>query len=212
LEWLHEDGNWSNKKIYIARFLHKDLVRRTDGADFERSDYYNNPNLYESCFYEYLQYISFLIQGIYWEPKFPRTITRDELKEAVEEKRCKLMGICDVSADYEGSIEMTSRFTSIEEPFLVYDALSKGWKEKISEASGSGDILFHCVDHLPAEMPKEASNYFGSNMLPFVEGIVNSPTNEPFEESNTLPAEIKNAVITANGQLTPNFKYIQILR
>jgi len=122
------------------------------------------------------------------------------------------MGICDISADYEGSIEMTSRFTSIEEPFLIYDALSKGWKEKIAEASGPGDILFHCVDHLPAEMPKEASNYFGQNMLPFVEAIVDSNFNAPWEEQTDLPTEIRNAVITCHGELTPNYKYIAELR
>lgn len=75
------------------------------------------------------------------------------------------MGVCDISADYEGSLEFTRRFNSIEEPFLLYDSTlgDKGeFKQKISDAiDGDNCILYHCVDHLPAEMPKESSNHFG---------------------------------------------------
>ena len=70
-----------------------------------------------------MKYISFLINGIYWEPKFPRVLNNRELKEAKETGECRLMGVCDISADYNGSIEFTSKFTSIEEPFLVWDAV-----------------------------------------------------------------------------------------
>ena len=35
-------------------------------------------------------------------------------------------------------------------------------------------ILFHSVDHLPAEMPKEASNHFGSQLIPFVKAVATS--------------------------------------
>lgn len=43
-------------------------------------------------------------------------------------------------------------------------------------------ILFHSVDHLPAEMPKEASNHFGERLFPFVEAVVDSDPTKPFEE------------------------------
>lgn len=91
------------------------------------------------------------------------------------------MGVCDISADYEGSIEFTSRFTSIEEPFLLYDPISETFKEKIAEA-GKNDILFHSVDHLPAEMPKEASNHFGERLMPFVVAVANSDQTLPFDK------------------------------
>ena len=87
----------------------------------------------------------------------------------------------DISADYEGSIDFTSRFTSIEEPFLLYNPQSGTFKEKIGEMA-ENDILFHSVDHLPAEMPKEASNHFGSCLMPFVERVVKSDFSLPFAE------------------------------
>ena len=90
------------------------------------------------------------------------------------------MGVTDISADYEGSIEFTSRFTSIEEPFLLYNPINMTFKEKIAEMD-TNDILFHSVDHLPAEMPKEASHHFGSKLLPFVEQVVRSDIKKPFD-------------------------------
>ena len=70
------------------------------------------------------------------------------------------------------------------------------------------DILFTSVDHLPAEMPREASNHFGSRLMPFVEAVVRSDISREFAEQSDLPVEIRNAVITAKGSLTPDYAYI----
>jgi len=48
-------------------------------------------------------------------------VTEEGIKEAQTRGRNSLLGVCDISADYAGCIEFTKRFTSIEEPFLVYD-------------------------------------------------------------------------------------------
>lgn len=91
------------------------------------------------------------------------------------------MGCTDISADYAGSIEFTTRFTSIEEPFLLYDPIKMTFKEKISEM-GPNDILYTSVDHLPAEMPVEASKHFGSKLFPFVEAVLKSNFKKSFDE------------------------------
>ena len=142
-------------------------MKRIDGKPYEKHDYRNNSHEYVDNFKNYLDCVSWLINGIYWEAKYPRVLSRDDFKKQVLAGKNKLMGLTDISADYEGSIEFTSRFTSIEEPFLLYDPINITFKEKISEFSGD-EILFHSVDHLPAEMPKEASNHFGSKLMPFI--------------------------------------------
>lgn len=58
------------------------MVKRKDGKPFDKKDYYANPNMYETKFSEYMSYIHFLINGIYWEAKYPRVLTTDELKDA----------------------------------------------------------------------------------------------------------------------------------
>lgn len=187
------------------------MARHTDGRAFDKKHYYAHPEEYEGYFEEYLPYVQFLVQDIYWEAKYPRTLTSAGLADAVKNKKSRFMGLTDVSADYEGSIEFTSRFTSIEEPFLLYNPIDMTFKEKISEMA-EHDILFHSVDHLPAEMPKEASNHFGSKLMPFIERVVKSDFTKPFVEQTDLPAEIEGAIITCHGALTPNYEYIAKLR
>jgi len=52
-------------------------------------------------------------------------LTKESYRKAVESGKCRLMGVSDISADECGSIEFTSRFTSIEEPFLLYNPLTE---------------------------------------------------------------------------------------
>lgn len=74
-------------------------------------------------------------------------------------------------------------------------------------------MLFHSVDHLPAEMPREASNHFGSKLLPFVLPVCKSDINKDWADQQAeLPGEIYNAVITAGGKLTPEYAFIANLR
>jgi alpha-aminoadipic semialdehyde synthase len=93
--------------------------------------------------------------------------------------KSKFLGVCDISADYMGSVEFTSRFTSIEHPFLLYDPVTEEFFEKMDEAN-ERTLLFHSVDHLPAEMPKEASNHFGEQLMPFVRAVAYSNSDLVF--------------------------------
>ena len=82
-----EDIKKHNKTIIISQFSAKDLVRLKEGDNdepFDKAHYYKNPHLYQSKFYEYLPDISFLVNGVYWEPKFPRVLTCEDIKQANE--------------------------------------------------------------------------------------------------------------------------------
>jgi alpha-aminoadipic semialdehyde synthase len=94
---------------------------------------------------------------------------------------------------------------------LLYDPVKEEFYNTMGEAN-EHTILFHSVDHLPAEMPKEASNHFGEKLMPFVKAIVNSNPNLPFDQQDDLPPEIRKAVIVCHGELTPSYKYIEELR
>jgi alanine dehydrogenase len=183
--------------------------KKVPDGGFDKYDYYSHPELYESKFYEYYDKISFLINCMYWEPKFPRVIIEDEICSAA--KSMKFMGFTDISADYEGSIELTRHFLHIEDPYHLYNTQTRKYKPRISDYE-DGDILYHCVDHLPAQMPIESSEHFGKKLFPFIEGIVNSDFSKPFTEQDDYDAAIKRAIITCHGELTPKYAYIAKLR
>jgi len=199
----------NNKQIIISVFSSADIARPKDKTkSFDKAHYYKNPEEYEGYFKEYLDLVTWLCNGIYWEAKYPRVLSKKDLRDAVQAGKNKLMGVTDISADYEGSVEFTSHFTSIEEPFMLYNAVTEEFKNKIDEKLVEHDILFTSVDHLPAEMPKEASNHFGERLMPFVEAVVRSDFSKPFAEQTDLPEEIRNACITVHGNLTPDYAYI----
>jgi alpha-aminoadipic semialdehyde synthase len=56
-------------------------VRHKEGKAFDKADYYANPNNYETRFADdYLEHIHWLINGVYWESKYPRILSIDELR------------------------------------------------------------------------------------------------------------------------------------
>mmetsp|Transcript_22071 Transcript_22071/g.21840 ORF Transcript_22071/g.21840 Transcript_22071/m.21840 type:complete len:238 (-) Transcript_22071:517-1230(-) len=144
-----------NTKIYITVLREKDLAERIEpnGEEFDVRHYYDNPSEYKPKFKKYYDQISFLVNCQYWDAKYVRNIYEKDLCEAIG---TKFMGFTDISADYEGSIEVTREFSNIEDPFNLYCRKTQKLKSRISDYE-DGDILYHCVDHLPAEMPIESS-------------------------------------------------------
>lgn len=83
--------------------------------------------------------------------------------------------------------------------------------------------MFCAVDNFPTEFPKEASQWFGDHLLPFMEQVVSKDRNvftfqiksdmsKPYDQQTDLPDEIRRAVIACHGKLTPRYEYIMDLR
>jgi len=201
--------------------MEDNLVRINDGG-FNRDEYIKHPSRYASTFSQKIApYASVLINGIYWAPGAPRLITIPDAKNLLRPQHTpwlhhspgcpslphRLLAICDISADPGGSIEFMKECTTINHPFQLYDA-----EQHIDYESFSGDGVLICsIDNMPAQLPNEATEFFGSRLLPFIEDILKSDAKEDFEAYKCEPV-VRNAVITSNGKLTPNFEYIDELR
>lgn len=184
---------------------------KEQGKKYDRKEYHDHPERYDNIFDSFMPYISFIICTIYWEERFPRAITKDALIKLRASGNYKLQGICDISCDEKGTVEITDQFTHIDQPFTQYNIKEGKHTPRIDNVT-DWDILFHAVDHLPAEMPKEASMHFGECLFPFVDAVTKSDCKRPFDEQDDLPIEIKNAIITCNGKLCPKYEYIPKLR
>ncbi|GFR85423.1 alpha-aminoadipic semialdehyde synthase, mitochondrial [Elysia marginata] len=76
----------------------------------------------------------------------------------------------------------------------------------------AGDGVLICsIDNMPAQIPREATEYFGSLLFPYVRDMLASDAKSSFDDYNCSPI-VKNAVIASNGKLTPNYEYIADLR
>ncbi len=199
-------GHFSAKKVYKVVFKEEDMVRPANPNDrFDLQDYYQHPEKYVGRFEEYLPYLTLLVNGIYWEPKYPRLVTKQFLRHWYErEQQPRLRVIGDITCDIEGSIECNLEATNSLNPIYVYHPL----EEKITYGwEGIGPVVL-AVDKLPSELPREASESFGKALLPFVPALARADYTVPFEALE-IPPEFKRAVIAHQGKLTPDYEYLQ---
>jgi len=192
-------------RIYKAVFKEQDTVEPISSADsFALQDYYDHPEKYRSRFDMYLPHLSILMNCVYWEEKYPRLVTKQDLRRlygASDQPRLRIIG--DISCDIEGAIEATVKCTEPGAPVYVYDPLED---RTISGVAGDGPVIL-AVDILPSELPREASAYFSSVLMDYVPAIAKADYSLSFDDLE-LPDEIKRAMIVYQGELTPDYHYL----
>ena len=202
-----EDGQLGDSNVvYKTVFKEQHMVApNSPEAEFDLQEYYTHPERYRSRFSSFIPYLTVLVNGIYWEAKYPRLVTKEYLLQLYsEENSPRLRVIGDISCDVEGAIECTVRSTEPGEPVYVYNPETG---ETTDGVSGPGVVIM-AVDILPSELPREASNDFSAVLKKFVPAIVRADYTVPFD-SLDLPPEIKRAVIAYQGALTPSYSYLE---
>jgi len=195
----------SDHIIYKVVFKEEDMVERIDQSkSFELQEYYDHPDRYHSVFHRYVPSLTVLMNCIYWDNRYPRLVTKDQIKELFQKDKLRLQVIGDISVDVNGGIEMTSKVTAPDHPSYVYQPDT----DRISNDLSSNGVAIMAVDNLPCELPKESSKEFSHALFPFIPAIVNTDYSKPFEHLS-LPSEIKQAVIVHQGRLTPSYEYLQ---
>ncbi|XP_019737379.1 alpha-aminoadipic semialdehyde synthase, mitochondrial [Hippocampus comes] len=208
-------------KVYATVLSrHHHLMRKSDGI-YDPMEYENHPELYTSHFRTSVApYTNCLINGIYWDPQTPRLLRRLDAQQLLRPPRSngatnegmpelphKLLAICDISADAGGSIQFMNECTTIDKPFCMYDA-----DQHIDHDSVEGHGILMCsIDNLPAQLPIEATEYFGDRLFPYIWEMLPSDASRPLDQEDFSP-QVRDAVITSNGVLTPKFEYIEKLR
>lgn len=134
------------------------MVAHKDTNIFDKSDYYKNPDSYKPIFSEtYLPYITSIFHNMYWDQRFPRLISTEEIRTLFRNGQKKLIGIGDVTCDYEGSIEFLRKFTTPDEPFWVYNPETEKVVDGIRNQEDGDYILYQSLDFLPCELALDAS-------------------------------------------------------
>lgn len=176
-----------------TQLLVKDYVRRKDGADFVPRDFYRAPEEFDSNFMAYAGHMDVYIACHYWDNRSPFIFSRDDARDPVFNIRV----VADVSCDIDGPVASTLRPSTIADPLYGYDPYLE--REVDFEANNAIGVM--AVDNLPCELPKDASEDFGSelmkNVLPALLG----------EDPDSV---IKRASQTnLQGELTEEFSYLE---
>ena len=201
---LADTDDLADGAFYKVVFEEDTMFARKDGGAFSLEEYYRSPELYDAVFSRHLPSLTMLVNCIYWEEKYPRLVTKEDLRTLFGQSAPpKLEVIGDISCDIEGSIEATVRPTDPGTPVYVYD-IDKGLAR--DGFDGRGPVIM-AVDILPTELPRDASRAFSEALKPLVPGLAAADPSGSFDDW-ALPAPLKRAAILHKGKLTPEYAYM----
>lgn len=171
----------------------RDYVAAANGEDFVREEFYKHPEKYVNDFLKYSRHADVLIACAFWDPRAPVLFERKDMMRS----DFKIRIIADITCDIEGSIPSTKRPATIEDPVYDYDPSGDTVDPPFSD---EGNISVMAVDNLPCELPRNASEDFGTEILNHV---------LPALLSEDRDGMIARATITENGELTERYSYLQ---
>ncbi len=170
----------------------EDYYSRKDGKPFDKQEFYSQPEIYQSTFSRFLSHADIYIPCHYWSNKSPVIITKEDLKM----RNLRLSVVADISCDINGPIACTIRPSKIADPIYGYNPMT----ESEDDFKKEGVIAVMAVDNLPCELPKDASEDFGNELIRHVFPAL------LIEDSDNI---IENASeTTLDGQLTEQFSYL----
>ncbi len=171
----------------------EDYFAKANGESFDKFAFYESGEGHVSTFKRYLEIADMYIACHYWDSSSPFIFTREDLKDP----KIKTTVVADISCDIDGPVASTLRPSTISEPLYGYNPTT----EAEDEYSKEGVICVMAVDNLPCELPKDASEDFGNelikNIMPHLLG----------EDVDGIIARASQTNL--QGHLTPRYRYLK---
>ncbi|MFN8289586.1 MAG: NAD(P)-dependent oxidoreductase [Chitinophagaceae bacterium] len=168
-----------------------DLYSKATGGSYSREDFHHHPEEYSCRFLPYAEQTDILMNGVYWDKNVPRLFEKEDIRA----DHFIIQTIADITDDANGSVPINCGDQPIEDP--VY-GISRATLEKTEPyLAGSVDVM--AVGNLPNELPRDASRYFGEQLIKHVlEDLLGNGSDI-----------IRRATMVKQGMLTPEFAYLK---
>lgn len=168
-----------------------ELYRHKKGKPFDFHHFFSFPEQYECVFDKFYASTDILINGMFWSPKADRLFQPEDIKK----DNFNIRIISDISCDINGSVPLTTRATTIDQPY--FGVSRRNLQE--CEPFTKDEITMMTIDNLPNELPRDSSAMFAEVMTERVLTLLIEQPDHPI---------IYNATITADGKLNKPFSYL----
>lgn len=168
-----------------------ELYRHKQTGQYSREDFHNNPENYSCKFLPYAAQTDILMNGVYWDKNVPRLFEKTDVLSA----DFIIQTIADITDDVDGSVPINIGDQTMEDP--VYGVDKKTLEKTAPYLESSIDIM--AVGNLPNELPRDASRYFGEQLIKFV-------LDDLLKGGSAI---IDRATMTERGKLTKQYAYLQ---
>ena len=185
-EFLHQNFSYP---VYV-HLKGSDLYRHRNAGTYQRMHFHNHAEEYVCLFEPYTTVADILMNGIYWDETVPRLFSM----ESLQQPGYKLFTIADITDDKGGSVPCNLGDAPPQAPVYGVDRFSG--KQTEPYLSESIDVM--AVGNLPNELPRDASRYFGEQLIKYVfQDLISG--GSPILEGATMLSE---------GKLTQPFVYL----
>ena len=172
----------------------QDYYEKSDGGQFIRKEFYTQPELFKQGFQKYIPHTDMYVPCHYWNSNSPKIITKADLASA--ENRISV--IADISCDIADPIASTLRPSKVANPIYGYNPVNG---EEASDYTKKGIIAVMAVDNLPCELPKDASEDFGNELIKHVlPALIGNDHDRIIERASQT---------NLDGELMPDFAYLK---
>ena len=168
-----------------------DLFQNKLTGGYDREEFHAHHERYKTRFKPYAYVTDILMNGIYWEQGMERLFE----KEDVSDPGFRIVTIADISDDANGSVPINLGDQSIEDPLYGVDRTT--FAKTAPYLPESVDVM--AVGNLPNELPRDASRYFGEQLIKYI-------LEDLFKGGSPL---IEKATLTKEGQLSPYYAYMR---
>ena len=155
-EYLHRQFDYP---VYVD-LKGRDLYARKDDGTYNRDDFHSHPDNYKCSFAPFAKQTDILMNGVYWDKTIPPLFTIEEFQSDT----FSIKTIADITNDYHGSVPINIGDSAIENP--IYGVDRKTLQKIPPYQQGAVDLM--AVGNLPNELPRDASRYFGEQLIKFV--------------------------------------------
>ena len=158
---------------------------------YSREDFHGQPHNYSCKFKQFIAKTDLLINGVYWDKQVPRLFEAEDMQQPW----FRIITIADITDDKGGSIPCNLGDASITDP--VYGVDKNTLQRTAAYLPNSVDVM--AVGNLPNELPRDASRYFGEQLIKFVLDDIRKGGSETITKATILNA----------GELTVNYLYMK---
>lgn len=187
-EYLTQDFN---EPVYTQLNV-AEYNAQNDGSAFDRQGFYDDPSGYHSTFMRYAAISDVYVACHYWDNRSPFIFTREDVRS----ENWGIKVVADISCDIDGPVASTIRPSTIADPMYGYNPQT----EEEGDFTADGNVGVMAVDNLPCELPKDASEDFGNELI---KNVIPHFFNGDAEEV------LKRATICADGDLTECYTYLR---
>ncbi|MBS1580362.1 MAG: alanine dehydrogenase [Bacteroidetes bacterium] len=187
-----EPDDYLEKKYTYPVYVHlkgHELYTHKSLKTYKREHFHAHANEYRSRFLPFTHCTDILLNGVYWDTDVPRLFEKEDITESFT-----IETIADITDDKNGSVPINLGDQDINNP--VYGIDRNTLKKTDPYLPNSIDVM--AVGNLPNELPRDASRFFGEQLIKHVLPYLINQNN----------STIERATLIHNGKLTAHYKYM----